>query len=112
MRIEEELKLDYSDVLLRPKRSTLKSRKEVSLERTFTFYHSPKTWTGVPIMAANMATSGTFSMAEVLAPHKIITAFHKYYTVADYQDFFATFHNPDFVMYTLVKREYDFARLR
>ncbi len=112
MRIEEELKLDYSDVLLRPKRSTLKSRKEVLLERTFTFYHSPKTWTGVPIMSANMATSGTFSMAQVLAPHKIITTFHKYYNVSEYQEFFKTFQNPDFVVYTLGTRDEDFDRLQ
>ena len=44
MRIEEEIKLDYADVLLRPKRSTLTSRKEVELEREFNFYHSPKKW--------------------------------------------------------------------
>jgi GMP reductase len=112
MRIEEELKLDYSDVLLRPKRSTLKSRKEVSLERTFKFYHSPKVWTGVPIMTANMATCGTFEMARVLAPYKIITTFHKYYTIAEYQEFFNEFSNPDFVAYTLGTREEDFARLQ
>ncbi len=62
MRIEEQIKLDYSDVLLRPKRSTLTSRKEVELERKFAFYHSQKVWQGVPIMAANMATCGTFEM--------------------------------------------------
>lgn len=53
-RIEDDVKLDFKDVLIRPKRSTLKSRSQVSLERTFTFKHSNYTWTGVPIMAANM----------------------------------------------------------
>ena len=53
MRIEEEIKLDYSDVLFRPKRSTLKSRKEVDLTRTYKFKHSNREWTGVPIIAAN-----------------------------------------------------------
>jgi GMP reductase len=53
-RIEDDIKLDFKDVLIRPKRSTLKSRSQVSLERTFTFKHSKFTWTGVPIMAANM----------------------------------------------------------
>ena len=112
MRIDEDLKLDYSDVLLRPKRSTLTSRKEVSLERTFSFYHSKKTWTGVPIMTANMATCGTFEMAKVLAPHKIITTFHKYYTAEEYQDFFKTFNDPDYVVYTLGTREEDFEKLK
>lgn len=53
-RIEDDIKLDFKDVLIRPKRSTLKSRSQVSLERTFTFRNSKYEWTGVPIMAANM----------------------------------------------------------
>jgi GMP reductase len=107
MRIEEEVKLDYADVLLRPKRSTLTSRKEVNLERTFRFYHSSKIWTGIPIMTANMSSCGTFEMANLLSTYKIITTFHKYYTVEDYQQFFATFDNPDFIVYTLGIRDED-----
>ena len=53
-RIEQEIKLDFKDVLIRPKRSTLKSRSEVDVRRTYTFKHSKKTWIGVPIIAANM----------------------------------------------------------
>lgn len=112
MRIEEDIKLDYSDVLLRPKRSTLVSRKEVDLERTFRFYHSPKTWTGVPIMTANMATSGTFEMAKVLVDYKMITTFHKYYSVKDYEKFFTEFNNPDFIVYTLGIRDEDLVKLQ
>ncbi len=112
MRILEEIKLDYSDVLLRPKRSTLESRKEVLLERTFTFYHSPKEWTGIPIMSANMASCGTFEMARIFSKYKMITAFHKYYSVKDYETFFKTFKNPDFVCYTLGIREQDMKQLK
>lgn len=111
MRIENEIKLDYSDVLIRPKRSILVSRKDVILERTFSFFHSPKTWTGVPIMTANMATCGTFEMAKTLAPYKIITAFHKFYTVSDYKKFFKTFKNPDYIIYTLGIRDEDLEKL-
>lgn len=112
MRIEDEIKLDYADVLLRPKRSTLTSRKDVTLEREFSFYHSPKKWKGIPIMTANMATSGTFSMARTLAPYKLITMFHKYYTIEDYREFFQDFHNPDYIGYTLGIREEDMAQLQ
>lgn len=112
MRIEEQIKLDYEDVLLRPKRSTLNSRKEVSLERTFKFYHSPKIWTGIPIMTANMATSGTFEMALVLSPHKMITTFHKYYSVKDYQKFFKKFNNPDYIVYTMGIRTEDLKKIK
>ena len=59
MRIEDDVKLDYSDVLIRPKRSTLTSRYDVDMNRTYTFYHSKKTWSGVPIMSSNMDTVGT-----------------------------------------------------
>ena len=52
MRIEEDIKLDFKDVLFRPKRSTLSSRKEVDLERKFTFKHSKKVYNGIPIMSA------------------------------------------------------------
>ncbi len=87
MRIEEGLKLGFKDVLIRPKRSTLKSRSEVELERSFTFKHSGHQWLGVPIVAANMDTVGTFRMAEVLAPLGLLTAVHKHYTVEQWGDF-------------------------
>ena len=85
MKIEEDVKLDYSDVLIRPKRTTLCSRSEVDLERTITFPTSKQTWTGIPIIAANMDTIGTYEMYQVFSQYKIITAFHKFYTLEDYQ---------------------------
>jgi len=112
MRIIDDVKLDYQDVLLRPKRSTLESRKDVLLERTFTFYHSPKKWTGIPIMTANMATCGTFEMAHILSKYKMITAFHKYYSIKDYQKFLRTFNKPDYICYTLGIREKDIKQLK
>lgn len=81
MRIETELKLGFKDVMIRPKRSTLKSRSEVSLLRDFKFLHSSVSWSGVPIMAANMDTVGTFEMALALAKENLFTAIHKHYTV-------------------------------
>ncbi len=87
MRIENDIKLGFKDVMIRPKRSTLKSRSEVSLIRQFTFLHSQKEWEGIPIMAANMDTVGTFEMAKVLANHKLFTAIHKHYTIANWEKF-------------------------
>ena len=79
MRIEEEVKLDYSDVLFRPKRSTLSSRKDVDLNRTYKFRYSNNEWTGIPIMAANMDGVGTFEMADELAKLNIFTCLVKTY---------------------------------
>ena len=73
MIIEDDVKLDYSDVLIRPKRSTLTSRFDVDLSRTYTFYHSDKEWTGVPIMSSNMDATGTFEMHVELSPHGMVT---------------------------------------
>ena len=87
MRIENEIKLGFKDVMIRPKRSTLKSRSQVSLERNFTFVNSQKKWSGVPIIAANMDTVGTLEMAEALAKDKIITAVHKHYSLEDWNTF-------------------------
>ena len=81
MRIEEELKLDYSDVLFRPKRSTLKSRKDVNLLRTYRFKYSKNEWSGIPIMAANMDGVGELSIAEKLNDHQMITCLTKQHDV-------------------------------
>jgi GMP reductase len=83
MKILDDVKLDFSDVLLLPKRSQYSSRSEVSLERTFKFKYSPYTWTGVPIMVSNMDTTGTIEMALELQKHKVLTCLHKYYTSSD-----------------------------
>ena len=66
MRIEADVKLGFKDVLIRPKRSSLRSRSAVDLKRTFTFKHSKKTWTGIPIIASNMDTVGTFQWQKLL----------------------------------------------
>ncbi|AXG71910.1 GMP reductase [Kordia sp. SMS9] len=93
MRIESGLKLGFKDVMIRPKRSTLKSRSQVSLERTFTFLHNSYEWTGIPIMAANMDTVGTFEMAKALASKQLFTAVHKHYTIQDWNAFINTVPN-------------------
>lgn len=85
MRIDEDVKLDFSDVLIRPKRSTLRSRKEVALDREFTFENSKWLWEGIPIIAANMDTSGTFEMHRALVKHSMITAIHKHYSLEDWK---------------------------
>jgi len=87
MRIEYDIKLGFKDVMFRPKRSTLKSRSEVNLEREFTFLHTQKKWKGTPVIAANMDTVGTLEMAVELAKDKIITAVHKHYSVTEWADF-------------------------
>jgi len=83
MKILDDIKLDFSDVLLRPKRSQYSSRAEVSLERTLKFKYSPYSWTGIPIMVSNMDTTGTIEMARSLQKHHIITCLHKYYKWTD-----------------------------
>ena len=83
MRIEQDIKLDYKDVLFKPKRSKLESRRDVDLTRTFKFHYGNE-WTGVPIMSSNMDGVGTFAMAKVLQDHKMITVMRKHYSVDDW----------------------------
>ena len=78
MRIEEDVKLDFNDVLIRPKRSTLVSRKNAELDRKFTFKYSKHIWKGVPIVASNMDHTGTFDMWSVLSSHNMLTALCKF----------------------------------
>ena len=79
MRVETNVKLDFNDVLLKPKRSTLSSRKEVELERDFSF------WKGIPIMASNMDGVGTFSMARVLQEFNMLTVIKKHYSFNEWK---------------------------
>jgi len=81
VRIEEELKLDYSDVLFRPKRSTLSSRKDVDLNRTYKFKYSRNEWSGIPIMAANMDGVGELGIADALSTNEMITCLTKQHDV-------------------------------
>jgi len=77
MRIEEDIKLDYGDVLFRPKRSTLSSRKDVELKRTYKFKYSKHQWSGTPIIAANMDGVGELNIAKSLAKFEIMTCLTK-----------------------------------
>jgi GMP reductase len=77
MRIEDDIKLDFKDVLIRPKRSTLSSRKEVDLNREYVFKHSRDIWKGIPIMASNMDGVGTFDMAKALQKFPMFTCMVK-----------------------------------
>ena len=86
MRIEEDVKLDFKDVLFKPKRSKLESRRNVDLTRTFKFYNSGNEWSGIPIMSSNMDGVGTFSMAKVLQEHKMITVVRKHYTIDEWKE--------------------------
>ena len=90
MRIIEDVKLDFDDVLIRPKRSFLSSRKDVSLIREFYFPHSTRTLECIPIVAANMDTTGSFNMAKVLAKNSCITCLNKHYDPQEYVDFYSS----------------------
>lgn len=92
-RIDNDIKLDFKDVLLRPKRSTLKSRSEVELARSYTFLNSKQSYNGIPIIAANMDTVGTFEMAKALCKFSLFTAIHKHYSVEQWKEF--AVKNPD-----------------
>ncbi|XP_059141040.1 GMP reductase 2-like [Physella acuta] len=85
--IDNDVKLDFKDVLVRPKRSTLKSRADVDLTRSFIFRNSKKTYTGIPVIAANMDTVGTFEMAQRMASHLMFTTIHKHYTIEEWKEF-------------------------
>ena len=89
MHIEESVKLDFKDVLIRPKRSTLTSRSDVDISREFLFHNSRKKYVGIPIIAANMDSTGTFEMAGALAAHRLSAALHKHYSEDQLVEFFS-----------------------
>jgi len=92
MLIDESPKLDFNDVLLVPQRSTLVSRKQAKLEREFTFKWSNTNWKGVPIIASNMDTVGTFKAWGALKKFDMLTCLHKHYSINDWKDFTNSVH--------------------
>lgn len=103
MKIIDEIKLDFDDVLILPQRSTLTSRSEIELERTFYFYHSPRIWSGVPVICANMSFC-SLDMAKALANHRMIACLHKYHTVEQLAKYFMEY--PQNIDYTFVSIGY------
>lgn len=112
MHIENTIRLDFKDVLIRPKRSTLTSRSEVDITREFKFLHSSVQYHAIPIIAANMDTTGTMEMARALARHGLSTALHKHYAVEDYVDFFTTLEAKHTAFYSLGIGNADWEKFR
>jgi GMP reductase len=101
MHIENEIRLDFKDVLIRPKRSTLTSRSEVDITRDFAFRHSGVKYHGIPVIAANMDTTGTMEMARAFAPHGLSVALHKHYDTAELVAFFKGLQTPSNAFYSM-----------
>jgi len=112
MRIERDLKLTFADVLIRPKRSTLISRSDVNLVREFTFRHTEETWDGVPIVAANMDTTGLFSIAEILQGHKMLTCTQKFYSTKEFSDAWGNGVDSEFIAVTCGSTDESFELLK
>ena len=118
-KIENGLKLDFSNVLIRPKRSTINSRSKVDLLRSFRFknsilpLNSNKQWEGTPIISANMDTTGTFDVYKILSKHNIITAMNKFHDLQDYQEAQKKYNlNPDLFMVSSGITDENFAILK
>jgi len=112
MKIENEIKLDFKDVLFRPKKSILSSRSEVNLERTLKFKNSGQTWTGVPLMSSNMDTISSFDMFKGLCSNKCITCFHKYIDIDEIiKKWDSTCMSSDYFALSTGITDNDFARL-
>lgn len=115
MRIYDDIQLDYQDVLLRPKRSTLASRSQVDIIREYSFKWCPRTIKGTGIIAANMSTTGTFEMAQALQKHNLFSALHKYYTAEELIEFLKKnkeeFKNNDLIFISSGVGEEDYKKL-
>jgi GMP reductase len=101
MHIEHEVKLDFKDVLIRPKRSTLTSRSDVDITREFVCRHAGVKYHGIPIIASNMDTTGTFEMARALDAFRLSTALHKHYSVDECIRFFRSLERKSAAFYSM-----------
>ena len=114
MRVESELRLDFDDVLIRPKRSVAPSRASVDLARECRFRSGTPDcrWTGIPIIAANLDTTGTMRMAEALHDLNMLTCLHKFYPLEELVRFFTESPARASTFYTLGIRDEDFDKLK
>jgi len=101
VRIENDVKLDFKDVLIRPKRSTLTTRSDVDISREFRFRHTGTEYSGIPIVASNMDTTGTFEMARALDGFRLSVALQKHYEVDEYVAFFRALERKSAAFYSL-----------
>ncbi|XP_023346058.1 GMP reductase 2 [Eurytemora carolleeae] len=111
--IINDIKLDFKDVLFLPKRGKAESRSDVDLNRELTFKNSGQTYSGIPIIASNMDTVGTFEMAKALAKHGCFTCIHKFYNVEEWVKFAK--ENPEVLKYVAASSgsgEKDFLKLK
>ena len=112
MKIVHTPHYDFNNVLIRPKRTTISSRSQVDLEREMTFKYSTQKWKGVPIISANMDTTGTFEVYDVLSKHKMITCLSKFYSLKDFQERNTNnLLNPDYFMISTGVEESNFCNL-
>lgn len=109
-KIIDEQKLDFNDVLIVPQRSTLTSRSDIHIDRTFKFYHSPREWTGIPIICANMSFT-SFKMGDAISQHKMIACLHKYHTVEQLMNYFYSSNNHDYVWISIGYKKSDINNL-
>jgi GMP reductase len=111
MRIDNDPKLDFDDVLIRPKRSEAPSRASIVLQREYRFLNSGASWRGTPIVASNMDTVGTMAMAEALGP-EMMTCLHKHYPEDQLVDFFKTKPSAKGTFFTLGIKDDEFEKLK
>ena len=115
MRIQDDIQLDYCDVLLRPKRSALASRSQVDIIRKYSFKWCPKTIEATGIMSANMFTTGTMAIAREMQKQKLFTALHKHYsaeeTLAFLQDNAKLYGNNDLIFVSSGVSDADYEKL-
>ena len=112
MHIDQEIKLDFKDVLIRPKRSTLTSRSEVDISRDFVFRHSQVRYHGIPIIAASMDTTGTMEMARAFEPHQLSVALHKHYGEDDLVNFFNSLKTKSNAFYSMGITSADYGKFK
>jgi GMP reductase len=111
MRIDNDPKLDFDDVLIRPKRSEAPSRASIVLQREYRFLNSEATWKGIPIVASNMDTVGTMAMARALGP-EMVTCLHKHYPDDRLIEFFKKDINRASTFFTIGIKDDEFDKLR
>ena len=81
MQIINETQLDFSDVLIKPRRSSIDSRSKVDITREYKFKWCPYVIKGTGIMQANMGTIGNFEVSRKMLDKGLFACLHKHHNI-------------------------------
>ena len=86
--LTQDKKLEFSEVLIKPRPSELASRSDVNLKVAYICKHSKRQIRGCPVIVSNLDSTGTIEMARITNNYGMFVCLHKYIEMEDLTKWF------------------------